>query len=519
MTDNKKRNLFLLAITILFLAYCIPIIFQGTANYRMIKSFNADEGTVVIKLSRMFANSSLFPNHIRYGDFYFYINYFVIWLIKTIFSLKSVSDQIIVISSRLVDVVFAILSVGGLCILSQRIYNFSIGALAGLFLLTTPNFLFWSTIAKPDIPQIFFLIISIYFCVRLLEEYSNRDMILSTVFTGLSFGTKYSGIFLLPLVCLASSLPLIKQKQRQYLQIVKRTVIIGFIFMVTFFITNPYALIKFRTYQSVIRYQSAYLKFGHLFKEGDNPLLWLKVLGSEQLLGNLGLALFLIFSVITSWRLIRKKGGKPESFQAELFIQGWIFFFLFYLMWRIYHRPYRFLLAIVPFIYIFISVVINRLFNNQHAIKIPAKVGRFAALGLMACLLWPKLMLDYNYFNSSLHKEENSPAITAGKYLEQNFPHNITITYDAYSYIPPSFKKASRHLGQNTALINKIKPDLIIVNDDISLRYKDFERVSLARNPEFFKSCYSFYNQLEHNKFPPYRRIKDFGGIRIYKKF
>ncbi len=517
MTESKKRILFLLTIAILFSAYAVPVILQGTENYRMVKTFNADEGTVVLKLSRMFAESSLYPDHIRYGDFYFYINYFVIWLIKAVFSLETVSEQIITISSRLVDLVFAILSVGGLCILGQRIYDFSIGALAGLLLLTTPNFLLWSTTAKPDIPQVFFLIVSIYFCVRLLEKYSNRDVILSTVFVSLSFGVKYSGIFLLPLVCLASILPLTKQEQRHYLQIAKRIAIIGFIFMATFFITNPYALIKFRLYQSVIRYQSTYLEFGHLFKEGDNPLLWLKVLGSDHLLGNLGLALFLIFSMITIWQLIIKKGDKPKAFQAELFIQGWIFFFLFYLMLRIYHRPYRFLLAIVPFIYIFISVAINRLFNKQYSKIIPARAGQFAALGLMACLLLPKLMLNYNYFNSSLHKEVNSPAIIAGKYIEQNFPHNTTITYDAYSYIPPSFKNATRHLNQNVALINKIKPALIIVTDEISLRYKDYEILSSARDPEAFKNSHYFYNKLENNQLPPYRKIKDFGSIRIYK--
>lgn len=177
MEEARRQNIFFLAVIALFLAYCIPIILQGTKDFRMINTFDSDEGTAATILSRMINESSLYPrgyyrytsSFFHYGALYFYINYFFMWVIKTVGSLKSVSDQIIIISLRLTNTIFAVLSGWGVFILSRKIYNLNVAMLACLFLITTHNVIFWSTTAHPDILQMFLIIISIYFSILLFE--------------------------------------------------------------------------------------------------------------------------------------------------------------------------------------------------------------------------------------------------------------------------------------------------------------------------------------------------------------
>lgn len=529
--EIKKRNIFFLAVTILFLAYCIPIIIQGTDDFRMIDTFHPDEGTAVTLLSRMIRESSLYPRgyhkysdgFFHYGAIYFYIDYFGMLVIKNIFFLESISDKMIIISLRLINVIFAILSLGGLYVLSRRIYNFSVAILAGLFLIFTPRVVYWSTNAHPDILQMFFIIISIYFSIRLLEKFSYKYIALSTIFAGLAFGTKYSGIFLLPFICLISIIPLLKQKRGSYVQRARKILfvlmIIVILFLITFSITNPYALIEFKKFHYTIRYEIDHIKFGHQIKEDVNPLVWFKVLSDPRLLGKVGLVLFFIFIIITVVELRVKKINRLWLHKRRFFILGWIFFFLIYLMWSVNYRTWRYLFPIIPFIYIFIAHVISRLFYNRYSIKIPRRLGQLTAIGLVVLVLWPKISLNYVHLNSNLHKVENNPAVEAGRYLEENFPENMKITYDYYSYVPSSFKYATWSYGQNEALINEIKPDLIIVNDDISHRYEDLRQAGLSKNPEYFRSCHLFYAKLENNQFSPYQKIKDFGRVRIYKRY
>jgi 4-amino-4-deoxy-L-arabinose transferase-like glycosyltransferase len=114
-----------------------------------------------------------------------------------------VSDQEIVVALRLVSAVSALGCVVMTFVLARRYFGAFQSWLSALFLgLGSLTFLEWSTISHPDVPQLFFLLASIFCCCRLMEEGTLKWLIGAAVSAGLAFACKYLGILLLPIICL-----------------------------------------------------------------------------------------------------------------------------------------------------------------------------------------------------------------------------------------------------------------------------------------------------------------------------
>ena len=87
--------------------------------------------------------------------------------------------------------------------LGRLLFDRRVGAIAALLLASTLIFLRWAVESHPDLPQLFFLLVSLTFCCQITHRFTLRQVMLGGAFAGLAFGTKYAGIFLLPLLILA----------------------------------------------------------------------------------------------------------------------------------------------------------------------------------------------------------------------------------------------------------------------------------------------------------------------------
>ena len=113
--------------------------------------------------------------------------------------------QVVLIAWRTLNVLVTMGSVILLFLLARRIFNSDAVAWVGALLLAiTPGFLLWSAGVRPNPLELMFIITTLYFCVRLLEEFSYKFFLLAAVLSGLAFATKFGGWYFLGLLPLLS---------------------------------------------------------------------------------------------------------------------------------------------------------------------------------------------------------------------------------------------------------------------------------------------------------------------------
>jgi hypothetical protein len=212
-----NRRLELLSVIALAAIYLVwfawPLFWSASENVRLVGAFNTDEEAHVMLLKE--AIDSRFPRlgYIQYG--YAYLNMGLLPLfILSYFT--EVSEQQIIVWLRMIPTLFAIATVA-LTFLMTRRYFGRLAAWLSTFLLsfTVLNFLEMSAMSHSDIPQVFFLMLSIYFCCRLAEDGRLKWLIWASVAAGFAFGCKYSGLFLLPIIGLYGILQTIRSDATQ----------------------------------------------------------------------------------------------------------------------------------------------------------------------------------------------------------------------------------------------------------------------------------------------------------------
>ncbi len=189
---------------VLLLAYFLwlgcAMVPSASENLRLVEVFNVDAGTHVRLLRAAISNHSFKIDFAPYGHLPF--NLALIPLL-TLENFSPASDQRLVIALRLVSWASAIGAVFTTFLLSRRFFGSAIAwGAAVLTCVVSTEFIHWSVHSHPDIPQVLFLMISLFFCCELARTDSLRSLVLSSIAAGLAFACKYSGLFLLPVIWL-----------------------------------------------------------------------------------------------------------------------------------------------------------------------------------------------------------------------------------------------------------------------------------------------------------------------------
>jgi hypothetical protein len=212
--NHRLELLSVIALAAIYLVwFAWPLFWSASENVRLVGTFNTDEEAHVMLLKE--AIDSRFPRlgYIQYG--YAYLNMGLLPLfIMSYFT--EVSEQQIIVWLRMIPALFAIATIV-LTFLMTRRYFGRLAAWLSAFLLpfTVLNFLEMSAMSHSDIPQVFFLMLGIYFCCRLAEDGRLKWLIWASVAAGFAFGCKYSGLFLLPVIGFYGLLQTIRMKATQ----------------------------------------------------------------------------------------------------------------------------------------------------------------------------------------------------------------------------------------------------------------------------------------------------------------
>lgn len=191
----------LAGLTCLYFAwFAAPLLGEAADNIRMVGVFNADEAMHARMIRDCLSEHTLLIDFGNYGHLYF--NLVLIPLLVLSF-FQPVSETTIIVALRVVPVIFSVGTVLITFHLARRYFDGLTAWLAALGLLIVPvNFLEISVVSHPDTPQLFFIMVSLYGCIRFADEQRFHWMIFASVAAGLAFACKYGGIFVLPVIWL-----------------------------------------------------------------------------------------------------------------------------------------------------------------------------------------------------------------------------------------------------------------------------------------------------------------------------
>ena len=186
-----------------FVWLAIAIIPSASENVRLVSVFSPDGATQLEVLRQALSEGTLRIDFSPYGHLPF--NLALVPLLLMGF-LGSVTDQSIIITLRLVSAVAGAATVLCTFFLARRYFGRLVGWVSA-FLLggISLNFIQLSVLAHPDVPQLFFLMLGLYFCCRLGGDNSREFLVLASASAGLAFACKYSGLFLLPVIWLVAA--------------------------------------------------------------------------------------------------------------------------------------------------------------------------------------------------------------------------------------------------------------------------------------------------------------------------
>lgn len=509
-TVSEQTDLLALSLCVIaLLVFLLPVIILGIDNVQLIAAFELDEADAAMRVSRMIVDHSLstggFFNH---GAVYFHLSAFLAFPFALLF--PEASETIAIVALRAICLLSAIGTLIVVYLFAKKVFDRQTARLAPLIMLVSPNFLHWSITAHPDMLQMLFILISLhYVCQMVLTSKKQSCLVWASLFAGLSFGTKYAGLFLLPIILLgvmfaelsASAFRSLAPRQSiahlrwPFLSILWRCLLVSFIFMVTFVSTNPYALVNYDEFRKDIAFEQQHIAEGHLFYADDGGLLWFRVIGGQPFLGTVG-ALFLGIGLVVWVRhLYRSRGYQPSKLSGVL-ILAWIATYLGYLVLCVNFRPTRFLFPILPFLAMLSAYgLLTPLRMREH-------LGAYGWLALVVsgafivATIGPQAVEAYEH-RESLASKMGSPAAKVGAWLSENVSSDSRILYDPYVYMPQVFENAVPGWGLNWGAVFSVWPEIIVVNQGFAETFSDPTKAEQWQaGTENYLASRSFYASL-----------------------
>ena len=179
----------------LWAASLVPLIGVGSSSVRLVEAFATDEAMQLNLLRGAAANHTFALTFGPYGHFVFNLILVVLRLMP-----GELSDPRIVQIGRSISVLFAAATLWLTFVWTRRAFGEAAAWIALSVLLVNPTLYTWAVVLKPDMAQLFFLMLALALTCRMADEPRLRWLALASAAAGLAFACKYSGLFALPII-------------------------------------------------------------------------------------------------------------------------------------------------------------------------------------------------------------------------------------------------------------------------------------------------------------------------------
>ncbi|MDP6040122.1 MAG: glycosyltransferase family 39 protein, partial [Candidatus Latescibacteria bacterium] len=483
----------------------MPLLPLAADDIRMVDVFSMDEASAVAVVRYLYVTGTWVLETFSYGGLFYYVPVMILYVLGVF---GQVDDLMIAVVLRGVGTVAGM----GCLFLTFRIGRLvggeAVGAIAACLLVLTPIFLRWSVEIHPDIPQLFWLLCALYMCCLLVDNRTFSRVAMVGIFAGLAFGTKYSGVFLLPVIGLVILLSrgggIGQLRNRQ----VWRDWFLAFgTFSGVCVVTNFSAILHPQTFFHDVEFERAHLSFGHMFQADQAGLTWV-----VDLVNLMGWAHGIVGIGAVGWLIWSKRLSL-----AQVMLLAWCVVLVGYLVGFANLRAARHLLPVLPVGLIFVGVgycEVGRLLKKRGRMLLYTGGVIFGAL-----VLWHRAGDTEGLFVGKWLREEGRAEIAVGGWLGESYGEETSILYHAYAYVPEKFTHAFRASSLHYVMVNHFEPDILVVRDALAGRFAnidDADRAQIGR--EAFLDRHYFYAYLQAGLIESYVLKKDFGSVAVYQR-
>jgi 4-amino-4-deoxy-L-arabinose transferase-like glycosyltransferase len=500
----------------------------------MVRTFETDEAKAMETVEEGLGDW-LNLKFYNYGSVYFYVT--ILFLLP--FKLTgALNDQTVIIALRGVCLLFGVLTISAVYLIGRRFFDSFTAVLSAFLLSTVPPFVYWSSVSHPETIQLFLICACLYFCLRMVEEKKTtlkypscnalfkrgvgfvkdflvhrRNLVLSSILAGLTFGAKYVGVLLIPTIFFVHFITQKRQKISPSLFI--DSVIILLVFGLAFAVSNPYSIIYWRSFGSALIYESNHVAFGDGMKADANGWLWLDVI-KNQITGPVIFYLSVVSLLFSCARVCYRfyKGVLTADDLRLSILCFWVLSLFAYVFFRINMREARFILPLVPALLLILSFNVSKIWKLLYALPIGIKIF-VTVMGIFYLMIAvnPNLNAILTVKNQILTRQADL-SINAGLWMSKNIPANSAVLYYPYMYIPPSFSNKTARWELAADVVSELKPDIIVFTDGAVNRYNQIsEAEKYGGGKARYLEINKYHASLLSGKNPGYTLVKSFNDV------
>lgn len=263
-----------------------------------------------------------------------------------------------VFNSRLISVVFGVLSVIFIYKLGKKMFNKNVGLFSALFLSLNLFLIEYSQEARTYSMLAFFVILSYYFLACFLQKKSYKNAFLLGISLGLITNAHPIGLLNVVSIFLILLYILLITKESK-VDLFKKAVVSGIVSILLFIPTIP-------TIESVLKFKSFWIS------EPSIPYLFQvfnQLLGSSLIFTILFIGIYFVFIVKSTQLISKKENQEKNKYQLGfIIINVWIWFEIAVILLKSYLGIsivlHRYFIAIVPAFMLIIAVTIDFIKND-----------------------------------------------------------------------------------------------------------------------------------------------------------
>ena len=449
IAELMRRTLFGLCMVVAIAMFFVATINiqYGVEDARIVEAFESDEHHIWQIVSKNIQEKNFDPKG--------YYHYPFGWFSSGIATSRFFESLGYNIDVRFIIGVFRMISVlsgiAALYLVYQLLRLFSLpnhlAFIGGLFVVTIPDFYFWSHGVHPDVPQAALVLAAFLMSFRNAEI---RGALRSTFFHGLALTTKFGGLFSFPFSMLYHTLrrfqptdgpepaaPRISNKG-----IALRIGACALLAAAIYVVTNPYAVSHGKELIEGVLFIKKAIGGKPLDPSAVNlapwdPYLWFRTIGRGIgafgkpliILGGLAvIANFIVFGWRRGWRTLIRDKLQLQLLILTLYVVACFAVHVAIITWPALRYTYHFLPAAIILAFFGIYLLIRRLPRLLMEIAIVA----------VALTLLPRTSEAFARMRYASNKP-NAEFFELGRWFEGRYPRDAQIYFEIGSYVPSTY--------------------------------------------------------------------------------
>lgn len=392
------------------------------------------------------------PGHFDWPHLYMYVNYFMYMgfafirnvfdnlgfrpFLNAYFPILLNDDLVFYFLTRILTAVLGALSVIPVYLSGKRLFGTAAGIFSALVFALIPFHVQHSHYSLIDVPMVFFVCWSLYFCTGIFTTEDTHDYVGAGLNVGLAASTKYNGVFGAIAVFLTHVVTVIYSKEKPWhWKSFSKLLLAGVMAGIGFVLGTPYALLDYGTFSRSDGPKGAFWQFTNVGKVPDFASFiknFFDIVFSK-LFDDLGytflIVVFVVF-VYLIFRFISKRTTVEDKYLWSLIL--FVFIFLG-LISRYSHIKSQYILVIYPFVAVIVGWFLDHIYIQFQ------KRSPFIGFAVIALVLFIPAVMSFSRMIAFYRLDTRNELYT---WLQGNVR-----PYDAFVYVAPEITPVLEKMG------------------------------------------------------------------------